>query len=231
MHDLLYRASLAAVPPLYIGLSRAWFHTCRLTVRDEHCIQAALEHGAVIVPFWHYSLFYLFYHLRQYPAAVMVSASRDGEYIARIAERLHFQPVRGSANRLGSQALRKLLDVIRSGRNVGLVADGSQGPPRRLQAGTVFLAAKTGAPVMPIVWAADRYTAFHSWDRTVLPLPFSRIVMRYGNPLTVPGDLSRAGIEEYRQQLEETMNAMYEQVWLEFGRKRHDNGPGERRAT
>lgn len=231
MNDLLYRASLRVVPPLYVGLSMMWFRTCRLTVRDEHFIHAALEHGAVIVPFWHYSFFYIFYHLRRYPAAVMVSASRDGEYIARIAERLHFQPVRGSSNRLGSQALKNLLGVIRSGGNVGMVADGSQGPPRRLQPGAVFLASKTGAPLIPIVWAAEKYMAFQSWDRTVLPLPFSRIVMRYGKPLTVPGGVRKEGMEEYRRQLEETMNAMYEQVWLEFGRKRHDNGPGWGKAT
>lgn len=227
MNDLLYHASLNVAPPLYVALSRMWFSTCRPIVRDEHFIHQALEQGAVIVLFWHYSLFYLLYHLRRYPAAVMVSASRDGEYIARIAERLHYQPVRGSSNRLGSQALKRLLGVIRSGSHVGLVADGSQGPARQLQPGVVYLASKTGAPIMPIVWAADRYSTFHSWDRTVLPLPFSRIVLRYGKPMTVPPDLRKEGMKEYRRRLEGTMNVMYEQVWQEFGRKRHDNDPEE----
>jgi lysophospholipid acyltransferase (LPLAT)-like uncharacterized protein len=226
MGDVLYRASLAVVPPLYVGLSWLWFRTCRVTVRDEQYRRDALKQGAVIVPFWHYSFLYVFYYLRRYPAMVMVSASRDGEYIARIAELLHFQPVRGSSNRQGAQAVRKLLRAMKNGSHLGIVADGSQGPPRQLQPGVVFFAAKTGAPILPIIWAADRYKAFHSWDRTVLPLPFCRIVVRYGKPLLVPPGLGEAEMEEYRRRLERTMNELYEQVWLEFGIERHDDGPG-----
>jgi lysophospholipid acyltransferase (LPLAT)-like uncharacterized protein len=226
MGDVLYRASLALVPLLYVGLSRLWFRTCRVTVHDEQYLQDALKQGAIIVPFWHYSFLYMFYHLRHYSAMVLVSASRDGEYIARIAEHLHFQPVRGSSNRQGAQAVRKLLRTMKAGSHLGIVADGSQGPARRLQPGAVFLAAKTGAPILPIVWAANRYKTFHSWDRTVLPLPFCRVVIRYGEPLIVPSDLEAEGMEEYRQLLERKMNELYEQVWLEFGIKRHDNGPG-----
>jgi len=226
MGDVLYRASLKVVPPLYVWLSRLWFFTCRVTVRDEQYRDEALSQGSVIVPFWHYSFVYILYHLRQYPAMVLVSASRDGEYIARIAERFHFRPVRGSSNRQGVQALRQLLRGMKAGSHLGMVADGSQGPPRRLQPGAVFLASKTGAPLFPVVWAADRYRAFRSWDRTVLPLPFCRIVVRYGKPLLVPPDLDDEGIEEYRLLFEGRMNELYEQAWLEFGIDRHDNGPG-----
>ena len=224
--DLGYRLSLAIVPPLYVGLSRLWFATCRLTIRDAHYIDEAKAQGAVIVPFWHYSIFYILHHLRQYPGVALVSASRDGEFIARIAQRLNFATVRGSSHRQGVGALKGLLKAMREGRHVGLVADGSQGPARRVQPGAVFLAAKTGAPILPMVWAADRCKIFGSWDRTVLPLPFCRIVLRYGKLIHVPKNLDDRQIEEYRQQLEEQMNELYEQVWREFGKARHDNGPG-----
>ena len=227
MGDRLYRLSLAVIPLLYVWISRLWFSTCRLTVRDEHYINEARERGAIIVPFWHYSLFYMFYHVRTYPAVALISASRDGEYVARIARRLNFETVRGSSNRQGVQALKKLLKAMKAGKHVGIVADGSQGPPRRLQPGPVYLASKTGAPILPMVWSAEKYKVFKSWDRTVLPMPFSRIVMRYGEPVTVPAGLDSKELEEYRQALEQKMNDLYHQVWAEFGRKQHDNGPGK----
>ncbi|HBI16425.1 MAG TPA: hypothetical protein DDY20_13125 [Desulfobulbaceae bacterium] len=224
--DLLHRISLAIVPPLYMALSRLWFSTCRLGVRDAHYLDEAMAHGAMIVSFWHYSIFYMFHHMRQFPGVILVSASRDGEYIARVAHLFNFATVRGSSHRQGVQALKGLLRAMKEGRHVGLVADGSQGPARRVQPGPVFLASKTGALLIPMVWAADRCKIFGSWDRTVLPLPFCRIIMRYGRPMHVPNNLDDEGIEQYRLLLEEKMNEMYEQVWQEFGRARHDNGPG-----
>jgi len=224
--DILYRLSLAIVPPLYVAITRLWFGTCRLTVRDAQYIDEAQTYGAVIVPFWHYSIFYMLHHLRQYPGVALVSASRDGEFIARIAQRLNFATVRGSSHRQGVQALKALLRAMKEGRHVGLVADGSQGPARRVQPGAVFLASKTGAPLLPMVWAADRCKIFGSWDRLVLPLPLCRIILRYGKPMHVPKNLSDGEIEQYRLLLEEKMNEMYDQVWQEFGRARHDNGPG-----
>ncbi|MDW7772470.1 MAG: lysophospholipid acyltransferase family protein [Desulfobulbaceae bacterium] len=222
MPDLFYKISLAVLPGLYVGLSRLWFSTCRLTIRDAQYIEEAKEQGAVIVPFWHYSIFYMFHHLQQYPGVALVSASRDGEYIARIAERLNFETVRGSSHRQGVQAMKKLLKAMKAGRHVGIVADGSQGPARVMQPGAVYLASKTGAPIFPIVWAVDRGKIFRSWDRTVLPLPFSRIVMRYGKPMNVPGGLDEQGIEEQRLLVEGKLNDLYRQVWAEFGKERHD---------
>ncbi len=226
MGNFLYRVSLAILPRLYVGVTRLWFTTCRCTLRGERHFEAARKQGAVIVPFWHYSILYIFHHVRvrRYPAVVLVSASRDGEYIARIAGLLSVETVRGSSNRRGVPALKRLLRFIRDGRNVGIVADGSQGPARRVQPGAIFLASKTGAPILPMVWAADRYKAFRSWDRTVLPMPFCRIVMRYGEPMTVPPKLQAEGLEEFRLRLERQMNDLYHQVWAECGRVRHDRG-------
>lgn len=229
--DLGYRLALAVVPSVYVGLSRLWFATCRLTIRDAHHFETALAQGAVIVPFWHYSIFYILHHLRHYPGVALVSASSDGEFIARIAQRLDFATVRGSSHRQGVQALKGLLRAMKEGRHVGLVADGSQGPARRAQPGAIFLASKTGALILPMVWAADRCRIFDSWDRTVLPLPTARIVLRYGEPFNVPAGLDGEGVEHHRLLLEEELNRLYEQVWLEFGKSRHDEGPGEERRS
>jgi hypothetical protein len=91
----------------------------------------------------------------------------------------------------------------------------------KLQPGAVMLAAKSGSPLMPVVWAAKRYKAFNSWDRTVLPLPFTRIILEYGTLIWVKPKLTAEIVEQHRQQLEANMNNMYRQLWQEFGRKEH----------
>jgi lysophospholipid acyltransferase (LPLAT)-like uncharacterized protein len=221
LSNLLYKTSIAVVPRLYVALTSLWFGTCRLEVRGQENLNKVLAHGAGVVPFWHYSVFYMLYHLRQYPGVAMVSASKDGEYIARVAQLLNFETVRGSSNRFGVRALKGMVDHVKQGKNAGIVADGSQGPPLKVQPGAIMLAAKSGSPIMPIVWAAKRYKAFNSWDRTVLPLPFSPMILQYGELIWVEPELTSDSVEKYRQQLEAAMNSMYRQLWQEFGRDGH----------
>lgn len=223
-NDLVYRASLAVVPRLYVWLTALWFGSCRLEIRGRHNLEKVLAEGAAVVPFWHYSVFYILFHLRKYPGVAMVSASRDGEYIARVAELLGFETVRGSANRFGVRALKGLVDQVKQGKNAGIVADGSQGPPLKVQSGAIMLAAKSGSPLMPIIWAVKQYKAFNSWDHTVLPMPFSRMVLQYGDLMYVEPRLTSARVEEYRQQLEIQMNDLYQQLWQEFGKNGHGRG-------
>lgn len=221
MPDLLYKTSISVVPQLYVALSSLWFGTCRLEVRGQKNLDTVLSAGAAVVPFWHYSVFYMLYHLRQYPGVAMVSASKDGEYIARVAHLLHFETVRGSSNRFGVRALKGMVDHVKQGKNAGIVADGSQGPPLKVQPGAILLAEKSGSPIVPIVWAAKHYTSFKSWDRTVLPLPLSPMLLEYGDPIYIEPQLSSTSIEAHRQRLEEIMNAMYQRLWREFGREGH----------
>jgi lysophospholipid acyltransferase (LPLAT)-like uncharacterized protein len=222
--DLLYKASLAVVPRLYVGLTALWFGSCRLEVRGRENLETVLAKGGCVAPFWHYSVFYVLYHLRQYPGVAMVSASKDGEYIARVAELLGFETVRGSANRFGVRALKGLVDHVKQGKNAGIVADGSQGPPLKAQPGAVLLAAKSGLPILPIVWAVKRYRAFNSWDHLVTPLPFSPMLLEYGKPLYVEAKLNSVTLEQHRQHLETEMNTLYTKLWKEFGRTGHVPG-------
>lgn len=229
MKDILYKIALALFPTVYYLCSRCWLSTCRLTIRGQENMDTAREQGAVIAPFWHYSIIYLFHHLCRYGGAVLVSASRDGEFVARTAQRFGLEAIRGSSNRQGVQALKKLLKAMKRGKHIGIVADGSQGPARVLQPGAIFLSSKTGSPILPMAWAADRYFAFKSWDRTVLPKLFARIVLRYGEPIHIPPNLDSQGIEEHRRRVEEELNRIYTEVWKEFGRPDHDGGQGRTR--
>lgn len=223
MADFWHRCAVTVVPRLVYGLSRLWFATCTVKVEGNVSWREFLEAGnTAIAVFWHYSFFFLFYYFRGCRAAVMVSASRDGEYIARFASLMGQVPVRGSSNRAGVKALRDMLDQLRRGNNCAVVADGSQGPARKAQAGCILMASRSGTPILPFAWAADRTLIFKSWDRTAVPLPFATVFLRVGEPLSVPPDISKAQVEMYRRKLEDQLNCLYDAVWHDAGRGPHD---------
>ncbi len=159
--------------------------------------------------------------MRHYSGTAMVSASRDGEYIARLAEEFGFDTVRGSRNNKGVEGLKAMLRAVRNGSNAAIVADGSQGPPRIVQAGSILLASRTGAPILPMVYAASSYFTIHSWDRTIVPKPFSRIDYYYGEPLFVPAKLQPEELEEYRLSLEKRLNTLYDHAWGKYAKAGH----------
>ena len=219
---LLHRVSLAVIPRVVSWCIKAWFATCRITEHDTHHRKQCREHEhPLIASFWHYAILYNFYHMRRESGVAMVSASRDGEYIARLAPLFGFAPVRGSRNRKGLQAMKEMMRFVGEGRHAAIVADGSQGPPLVVQAGAILLASRTGAPILPMLWSASRYWAINSWDRLVIPKPFSRIDFFYGEPLFVPEGLKAEGIEEYRLQLERTLGSLYRKVWGIYGKTEH----------
>lgn len=218
-----YRASLAIVPPLYIGISRLLFATCREQVQGLEHYQALLSSGKPFIAcFWHYSILYVIQRIEGRDWAAMVSASKDAEYLSRTLNLLGHQTIRGSRNRGGLIALKEMLVAVkRQGRKAAIVGDGSQGPPLVLQPGVLLLASKTGAPILPLAWGTDRFWSFRSWDQTVLPKPFARIAMCFEEPLTVPPSLSAEEMEHWRLKLEGRMLDLYARAWQTFGRDGH----------
>lgn len=228
MADFFYRCSLAIVPRMVYGLVRVWFATCRVKVRGDGPLREHLQAGNMAIgAFWHYSILFLFYHLRMFRAAAMVSASKDGEYIARLLLLMGSRPVRGSSHRGGTSALRAMIELLRQGHNGGIVADGSQGPARQVQPGCILMASKSGLPIFPIAWGAKHVLIFNSWDRMALPLPCTTIVVRHGEPLWVEPGVTADQVEAYRLELEQRLNRLYDAAWDEVGRGAHDGG-GER---
>lgn len=213
---------LRVVPPALYWLMRLWFGSCRVILHnEENCFKPDEKDQTGIASFWHYSIIYTLYHMRKYSATAMVSSSKDGEYLARLAERFGFATVRGSRNNKGVEGLKSMLRAVRDGSNAAIVADGSQGPPRIVQAGTLLLASRTGAPIIPMVCAASRYFTVKSWDRTIIPKPFSRIDFYYGEPFFVPAKVKPDELEGYRLHLEQRLNELYEKAWGRYGKTAH----------
>jgi lysophospholipid acyltransferase (LPLAT)-like uncharacterized protein len=116
----------------------------------------------------------------------MASRSKDGEIIARWLLRNGYIPTRGSTRKGGRAALDEMAEHLRSGRRAALTIDGPKGPPRVVQPGVLRLARETGAWILPFTGSASRPAFLKSWDRYLVPKPFSRCVVGYGEPFEVP---------------------------------------------
>lgn len=136
----------------------------------------------IIYAFWHrYQVLMLFVH-RGGGVHVLVSRSKDGELVAQTLHRLGFKTARGSSSRGGGAALLKLVDVLKGGGSVAFTPDGPRGPLRSVQPGVLALAAKMEVPVVPLAWAGRFVKELNSWDNFLVPKPFGRYTVVYGEP-------------------------------------------------
>ncbi len=216
------RVSLQIAPILLAVITKIWFFTCRVNVHGLTYRDAVMANGGSgIGSFWHYSFLYSFFHNRKEKVVAMVSASKDGEYMSRFFEIFGVKTVRGSRNKGGIGALKGMIRAMQSGYSAAIVADGSQGPARVLQAGCIVLASRSGSPVLPMLWSCNRYIRIRSWDGTAIPYPFSTIEFFYGKPLEVPPKIKSEEIEEYRIILEKRLNNLYREAWALQGKTEH----------
>ena len=140
--------------------------------------------------------------------AAMVSASKDGAFLAAILQAFKVQPVRGSSSRRGRQALLELTTWAERGYDLAITPDGPRGPCYLVQEGVMSLAQITGLPIIPFSFYSPRKLRARSWDRFQIPLPFSRCNMVLEKPVRVPREATDEQREEIRQQLERTLRQM-----------------------
>ncbi|HWQ92738.1 MAG TPA: lysophospholipid acyltransferase family protein [Clostridia bacterium] len=151
---------------------------------------------------------YIHKHTRAQGLAALVSASKDGGFLAAILRCFRVQPVRGSSSRRGAQALLELTTWSERGYDLAITPDGPRGPRYVVQEGIMSLAQVTGFPVVPISYNLNRKIAVHSWDRFLIPLPFSTCDAAIGQPVRVPREASPEERQGLRRQLESTLREM-----------------------
>lgn len=173
-------------------------------------IRAAGEQPIFVL--WHGRLLPLVYYHRGRDVCTLASRSEDGEYIARVLKRWGYRVVRGSSSRGGGRALRRMVKEARSGRALAFTPDGPRGPRQRMKAGAILAARLTGQPLLPLAAGTDRGWWFEGWDRFLVPQPFARIRLAYGEPLRVPADADATEVDRIGQELERTLNALLDEV-------------------
>lgn len=161
---------------------------------------------------WHGRLLPLSYLHRGEGIATLISRSADGEYIARVVEHWGYHTTRGSSSRGGSRALRELVAHVRNGRSLAITPDGPRGPKGRLKGGAITAAQLTGAPMVPVAAGASRAWWIEGWDRFMVPKPFARIRVTYGEPIDVPRDADAGRLEAIRRHAESELDRLTREV-------------------
>lgn len=191
--------------------------TCSIRILGEPTFRRFRDAGKpVIFTLWHGRLGPCTYMHRDQGIVALISQHRDGEYIARLVERWGYETARGSSSRGGTGALRQLVRSLREGKSVAITPDGPRGPRERVKPGAVILAQLSGAPLIPLAGAADRGWWFGSWDRFLIPKPFSRVCIAYGEPLLVPRAASPEELEGWVREAEVRIQAVTRRVDSEY---------------
>jgi lysophospholipid acyltransferase (LPLAT)-like uncharacterized protein len=160
--------------------------TWRIRVRNDAELRAfRARKQPVIFALWHGQLLPLLYHHRNEGISILISEHGDGEIIARVAKRLGCRAVRGSTSRGAARALLGLVREIEDGHDLAITPDGPRGPAKSVAAGTAILAQRSGAPIIPLAAVARGAWRLRSWDRFVIPRPFTRLTVDYAPALYI----------------------------------------------
>ncbi len=172
------------LPMLIYGIMRLLRATMRMEIVGAEIPRPFHARGeGVIHIFWHGRMLMMPFVYQGTCMNVLISTHGDGEIIANVMRRFGFDLVRGSSSRGGKEALREMVRLLRGNKDISITPDGPRGPAEVLKEGVAQVARLTGRPVIPVSFAATRAKRFPTWDRFLLPMPFSRATVVLGDPL------------------------------------------------
>jgi lysophospholipid acyltransferase (LPLAT)-like uncharacterized protein len=184
--------------------------TLRVSISFEDGAQQSLDQRPLIGSFWHSCLIPATYICRDLGVRVMSSNSYDGEYMGRIIRKFGFVAVKGSSSRNAVRALLGLRRSLDEGWTVAFTLDGPRGPRRTVKPGPVALARSSGVPLTMFHAAVDKAWVLNTWDRLMIPRPFSRVLVRFGKLIPVPRDASDEDVERYTAELQASLDRVVE---------------------
>ncbi|HUB30978.1 MAG TPA: lysophospholipid acyltransferase family protein [Terracidiphilus sp.] len=216
------RLMLATVPPMVWALLWLVGRTWRFEVISEEGVTPVLEGqkaGAEIYCFWHQCVLPCTFYFRRSGAVILISRSFDGELITRILRLFGFDAVRGSSSRGGREGLLGLARILESGRTAIFTADGPRGPAYQTKMGPIKLAQMTGAPIGAFHLEPERAWTINSWDRFLVPKPFTRICVSWAEWTRVPADLDEGQFEPRREDLNAAIERARLRALAHFGKQ------------
>jgi lysophospholipid acyltransferase (LPLAT)-like uncharacterized protein len=191
------------------GLITGLMRTTRFEIENGAIYEEWLRpRRAAMYLLWHGRLLPCSYHHRNHGLATLISLHRDGDYISGVVEKWGFQVLRGSSSRGGTKALRQMVRLLRGGIPIAVTPDGPRGPRQEMKLGPLLAAQMAGVPVIPVSAGTDRAWWFDGWDRFMVPKPFSRIRLKYGEPVRIPPDADQAEVERIAAELQAALNRL-----------------------
>ena len=213
--DIKYLLLNNFLASLIYHLLKLYAKTLRVQYDGVGTIQKYLDNGGrVVIASWHqrfFGGFFLPIIFRQSPC-IMISQSRDGDFISNVVQRIGWIPVRGSSSRGGKNALKKMVQGVMQQGIGGHIVDGPEGPPRIIKPGLIALARNSGAAISPGFVSYENAWIFNSWDRFMVPKPFSRVIFRAGSLILVPEEMDEHRFDTFRRELEAELIAGYEAI-------------------
>jgi lysophospholipid acyltransferase (LPLAT)-like uncharacterized protein len=187
-------------------LGKTWRPEILLT-DDVHPLKN-IGKGNVFV-FWHSCLLPLAYIFRNSRCTALISSSNDGKRAAAVAAKWNLDVVYGSSSKQGFTAFRQCLKTLKKSKNMVITPDGPKGPREVVKSGVAHLALLSGAPVLPLAVHPSNSWRLKSWDRMIIPKPFSKVLIKSGG-IIIPGDFAKdeTGIEQLRTHIEEKLHAI-----------------------
>jgi lysophospholipid acyltransferase (LPLAT)-like uncharacterized protein len=209
---LLYRVAV----PLGLAVIKSWWLTCRVVrVEGAQYLDEALAKSGSLVPcYWHQhqllcGRFLLQQRSRGLKVGWLISPSVDGELGAMLVRRLGGAVIRGSSTHTGARALRDYYEaLVKDNVSPVITPDGPRGPRFKFKLGAILLAQMSGRPILPMAYAASRAWLV-KWDKFVIPVPFSRVVIAIGPPRQVPRVTGAADMERLQREMEEELKRLY----------------------
>ena len=214
------RVIITLIPFIYNAYMWLVYHTSKKTyINYERLKERIDKRQGTLTATWHQSTILLTYPYRHMGVATIASRSRDGEIISSVLKRLGFHTFRGSSSRGGGKALSSIIAFLNTeGIFATITVDGPRGPAKKVKTGIVRLAQSTGYPVFPLHGWAKRKILIKSWDRTMIPLPFNHLLIICGDPIAVPEDTDKKGLEDLTKDLESRLNGLSNQAEMIFNK-------------
>lgn len=182
----------SAVPAVAPHVVRGLMSTCTTRILGSAIKDKYIDgDGGFVGVVWHKDFLFALDFFRRRKIVVMVSRSKDGELVARSLHRLGYKTVRGSSSAGGREALSELTDLVRAGWGSAIIADGPRGPARQAKIGCVLAGRNSGAPLIPWGCHAAPNITLKNWDRTMIPKPFAKITVAFGDPIYIPNEADK----------------------------------------
>jgi lysophospholipid acyltransferase (LPLAT)-like uncharacterized protein len=228
-HPLPYRILIRAVTFFGAMVLLVWYKTLRVTVIGGETERELRRKQTMFYATFHRGVIWTIYFWRWRKGFYLASSSKDGEWAVGLIKAFGNHAVRGSSSRGGKLAIQGMVDALRSGISGGIIPDAPKGPERVCKIGTLVAAQRAGVSIVPVAIHADRCWRLRGWDRTIFPKPFSRFVVKFGEPFTVDPALSGPALEARLAEFDAVMNRIADDADTFFGAPPED-GPWRKKS-